>query len=543
MAAVWGRTRARAVVALLAAGTMVAGIPAAAGAQQAHDGPVAAEVGAVDEVAWGDCDEETLAGVAQDQRALYSCATYRVPIDHDNAALGTIDLALLRRAAADPDARIGSLFVNPGGPGGPGRTMPMGAEQYFEQPVIDRFDIIGFDPRGVGESNPVRCFTTAEDADEVLGGHVAVPVSQQEMSRTLAIYRDYAQFCDRNSGVLLRHMSTKAVARDLDLLRAAVGDEQLTYVGFSYGTLLGATYANLFPQRSRALILDGNVDPKLRTSDGRRYDGERAGGFEVALDAFLRECEQVRERCAFSPGQPRQKFDELRGHLRRQPIPLPGGTDLDLTAFTNGVAGALYSAEALPSLAKDLQSIHDVVSTPEGVQPKTLTEDDLRVVLEPGIDPRFDARPDSKYLADDAYFAVNCADKPFRHSHDELPALAGQWEDESPVFGRAQAFADPAGCPVWPADTKADAYRGPWNAKTANPVLVIGNYYDPATQYTFSERMASQLGYARLLSVDAFGHCILGDSTGVDKAATEYLLNLTVPDSGQVYEADKAPFD
>jgi pimeloyl-ACP methyl ester carboxylesterase len=542
MAAVRGRTRMRAVVTVLSVGAMVAGVTGTAVARQDTARLAPADVDATQDVAWGDCDQETLAEVAQDQRNLYSCATYRVPIDHDNAALGTVDLALLRRTAADPEARIGSLFLNPGGPGGAGRTMPMAAESFFERPVLDRFDIIGFDPRGVGQSNAVRCFTTAEDAEDVLGSQVSVPVSRQDISRTLGAYRDYAQFCQRNSDALLGHMSTRAVARDLDLLRAAVGDEKLTYVGFSYGTLVGATYANLFPQRARALVLDGNVDPQLRTNDGRRYDRERARGFEIALDAFFRECQQVGERCAFSPGQPQQKFDNLRNHLRGQPIPLPGGKDLDLAAFINGVAGSLYSPRSFTGLAQDLQDLHDVVNVPEGTAAKTLAEDDLQTVLDPGADPRFDVRPDSKYTADDAYFAVNCSDKRFRHTLDELPAIAGQWEKESPVFGRAQAFADPAGCPVWPDAAKPGAYRGPWNAKTENPVLVIGNYYDPATQYEFSERMASRLGYARLLSVDAFGHCILGGSAGVDRATTEYLVDLTVPAPGQVYEADSPPF-
>ncbi|WP_106181167.1 alpha/beta hydrolase [Prauserella shujinwangii] len=491
-------------------------------------------------VSWGPCTQDIVGGVPAEQRGKYSCATYRVPVDHDNAALGTLDLALMRRAANKPDQRIGSLFLNPGGPGGPGRTLPLAADEFLEPTVLDRFDVIGFDPRGVGASTPMRCFTTAEDADELFSRAVPAPRSLRQITDTLAAYRDYGSFCERNGGALLRHMSTADVARDLDRLRAAVGDDRLSYVGFSYGTLLGATYANLFPDRARALVLDGNVDPALRTGDGLRYDRERADGFQHALDEYLEACERARDRCAFSEGNPARKFRQLLERLRERPVNLPDGTVVNFSSFVGGVGGALYSPAAFTGLAEDLQQLYEVAYPPEKPKLKAVTGRDLGTLLEPAVDPRHDVRPDSAYRADDAYFAVNCADKPFRNGQDSVPELAGQWEGESPVFGRYQAFADPAGCPAWPSGT--GAYRGPWNAETEHPVLVIGNYHDPATQYAFAERMADQLGHARLLPVDAFGHCILGSSSGVDKAVADYLVNLTVPEPGVVYEPDEQPF-
>ncbi|TKG71312.1 alpha/beta hydrolase [Prauserella endophytica] len=518
-------SRAAAGVGTLLVGVALAGVPGTAAAQgQAK-------------ITWESCEQ---ARVAQ-APGTYSCATYRVPIDHDNAALGTMDLALMRREANKPDQKLGSLFLNPGGPGASGVTMPMSADQFFEPAVLDRFDIIGFDPRGVGDSTPLRCFTTSEDAEDVQARLVPVPSTRQEISDALSTYRDYGEFCQRNAGSLLEHMSTQDVARDLDVLRDAVGDEKLNYVGFSYGTLLGATYANLFPDRVRTMVLDGNVDPALRTSDGLRYDQQRAEGFEHALDAFLTECAKARTQCAFGEGNPRQKFDELLRGIRQQPVNLPDGSSVDLNSFISGIGGTLYSPSSFAGLAEDLQQLYGVVKPPPNTAPKVVNARDLGTLLNPKQKVHHDVRPESEYTSDDSYFAVNCADKPFGYPSGQLPEIAARWEKTAPAFGRFQAFADPAACPLWKGGK--ETYRGPWNAATENPVLVVGNYYDPATRYEFSKRMADELGYSRLLSVNAFGHCILGDSGGVDRAVSDYLVNLTVPPRGKVYQPDTRPFD
>jgi pimeloyl-ACP methyl ester carboxylesterase len=531
--------RSFALVGALVAGMGLAGTAGtAAAATEAAVKP--AVVGATAPVAWGTCSAATLAGVPADQVNLYSCARYRVPIDHDNASLGTIDIALLKRAARTPDARVGSLFLNPGGPGGSGLRMPISGQYYFQPQVVDRFDLIGFDPRGVGQSNPLRCFTTQEDADEVFGAQIPVPLSRAEISGTLASYRDYGRFCKNNAGSLLDHMSTKDVVRDLDTLRAAVGDRKLTFVGFSYGTLIGSTYVSMFPKQSRAIVIDGNVDPKLRTSDGVQYDRERAQGFEISLNGFLTRCDQVGAKCAFSDGTPRAKFDELREYLRKQPITLPGGGSVDINAFTGAVSSILYSPSAFPGLAEDLQALYDAIH-PAGAQAQTLQGRQLKVITK-GKQGLADQNPDSPYTSDDSYFGVNCSDKPFKIKQEQVPDIAAKWERESPTFGRYQAFADTAGCPVWPAK-KPDVYRGPWQAKTDVPVVVVSNYYDPATQYKFGQRMAAQLGNTRLLSVDAFGHCILGDALGVDKAVAAYLTDLKVPADGQVFQPNVQPFE
>lgn len=542
------RVRAAALVVALGAGVALTGAGSAGAATTAAAGLQAAQVGAVAGVAWGACPEGTLTGVPADQLKLYSCARYRVPIDHDNAALGTIDIAMLKRAAKVPAQRIGSLFLNPGGPGGSGLRMPISAASIFPAQVSDRFDLIGFDPRGVGESNPLRCFTTAEDATEVLGSTTPVPLSRSEISTTLAAYKDYGQFCKNNAGALLNHMSTKDVVRDLDQLRAAVGDQKLTYVGFSYGTLIGSTYAAMFPKQARAIVIDGNVDPQLRTTDGVAYDLQRARGFEISLDAFLKRCDQAGDKCAFSSGDPRAKFDELRTYLRdQQPIQLPGGQAVDINNFTGTVSGTLYSPAGFANLAADLQTLYDAIHPPAGQQQglashglKTFGTAKNGLVDSAGA---ADLAPDSPYTGDDSYFGVNCADKPMTISQAQVPGIAGQADRQSPTFGRYQVFSDIAACPVWPSAKKSDRYSGPWHANTDVPVLVISNFYDPATQYAFGKSMAAELGNSRLLSVDSFGHCILGDSRTVDQAAADYLTDLKVPAEGQVFQPDTQPFE
>ncbi len=490
-------------------------------------------------VAWAPCDPAELVGVPLAELPQYSCATYAVPLDHDRPRRGAISIALMRRAANDQASRIGSLFLNPGGPGGSGYRMPKSGAGIFEPEVLDRFDLIGFDPRGVARSTPLRCFTTDEEANEVSGRMLAMPVTAEEESSTLQAYRDYGEACENVAGRLIEHMSTKDVARDLDLLRGAVGDERLTYVGFSYGTLLGATYANLFPKKSRALILDGNVDPRLRLRDGLEYDRQRTNGFEIALDAYLTRCDEDAD-CAFGPDA-RAKFTQLHDHLRQVgPVTLPDESVVDEAALVGTTAGVLYSPGQFAELAELLQAIYQAAFPSTAARAAAPSAAATALLGEPSL-ARYDVWPDTPYTSDDSYSAVNCSDKPFSLRPHQLPRVADRWERQMPDFGRYLAWGDPAICPAWPVDDP-DPYVGPWDRRTQTPVLVIGNYYDPATQYEFSKRMSRELGNARLVSVDAFGHCILGDSSCADLIAADYLINLKVPARGTVCQPDVQPF-
>ncbi len=525
----------RTLVVALAFGTAVSGLAATgtAVAQEAQGGSP---------VQWTTCAEDVLAEIPAAQRTRVTCANHEVPLDHRRPRGEKITIALMKAPATDQANKIGSLFINPGGPGGAGLVYSAYGSSFFQPEIMKRFDLIGFDPRGVGRSSPLRCFKTEEEAAEVFGRMAAIPVSRTEIRSTMDATEDYTDACERNAGPLLKHMSTEDVARDLDLLRQGVGDKTLTYVGFSYGTLLGATYANVFPQKSRALVLDGNVDPALRTSNGAEYDRQRAQGFELALEAFLKRCDAEGAKCAYSDGDPRAKFDEARDALRKGPVTLPGGQVVTYADYIGRVTGDLYSIARLKPLAVWLQAVYNAV------HPSAALLVQEAPVLEPPLANKHGLADvvagvvgDAEYLADDSYYGVNCTDKPFLRVPELFPFLAAKWERESPTFGRQQAASDLLTCASWPVP-RPDRYAGPWHKRTPNPVVVVGNYYDPATQYKFSERMARQLGNARLITVDAFGHCILGKSAGADALVTDYLVNLKAPADGQVFQSDVQPF-
>lgn len=507
-----------------------AGSAAAAPSAQAQVAPIE----------WGECAAADLANVPPEERAKFSCGNYAVPLNHERPGQGTINIALMKRAANDEANRVGAVFLNPGGPGGSGYLWP--TTSRLDGPIQDRFDLIGFDPRGVGRSTPLRCFATDEDADAVFGRMHPLPVTSAEETATLKANKDYGKFCKRFAGPLINHMSTEDVAQDLDVLRAAAGEDKLNYIGFSYGTLLGATYVNMFPKKSRAIILDGNVDPTLRLLDGVDYDRQRTNGFEISLDAFLTECDNVGAACAYS-GDARTKWDRTLDYLRDTgTVTLPDGTEVDEALLVGTTASALYDPGSFPALAELMQAVWDAShpSAQRGSAKADLAAA-KQLIAGAGRATR-DAPPDAPYTSDDSYAAVNCSDKPFNNTQQDMPGIADRWERQMRSFGRYLAWGDPALCPTWPVKNP-DAFRGPWNTRTPNPVLVVGNYYDPATQYEFAKRMSKQLGNARLVSVDSFGHCILGDSACVDKIAADYLVDLAVPGPGSVCYPDVRPFD
>ncbi|MFD7655348.1 alpha/beta hydrolase [Actinosynnema sp. NPDC059797] len=527
--------RNRALALALAAGTAVSGLvgTGAAAAQEAQ--------GATP-IAWSACPADVLAEIPEAQRTKVSCANHPVPLDHRKPKGPKITLALMKRPADDQANKVGSLFLNPGGPGGAGLIYSAYGSSFFQPEVMKRFDLIGFDPRGVGRSSPLRCFETLEEAEEVFGRMSAIPLTRTQIRDTMVATEDYTDACARTAGPLLDHMSTEAVVRDLDLLRQGVGDRQLNFVGFSYGTLIGATYANMFPSKSRALVLDGNVDPKLRTTNGAEYDRQRAQGFELALDAFLKRCDAEGDKCAYSDGDPRAKFDEVRDQLRTRSATLPSGEEVTYDAYVGRVSSDLYAPTRFKALAAWLQAVYAALH-PEAA---AFSVQEQVEQLPPLANRRglADVRPlpaaETPYEFDDSYYGVNCSDKPFARLPQLYPLVAAAWERESPTFGRSQATSDLLTCATWPVP-RPDRYAGPWGKRTPNPVVVVGNYYDPATQYKFSERMARQLGNARLISVDAFGHCILGDSAGVDALVTDYLVNLKAPANGQVFQPNAQP--
>jgi pimeloyl-ACP methyl ester carboxylesterase len=469
-------------------------------------------------VAWQRCDPAVVADVPAVERAKLSCATHPVPLDWDNGAAGTLSLALMRRAADDPAHRIGTLFVNVGGPGGSGFFYTRTAYQKFSAGVRARFDIVGFDPRGVGRSNPARCFTSQEQANELLVRSFAVPVTAGQIASTTKAAADYSQLCRANAGPLLGRLSTLDVVRDLDSLRAAVGDEKLNYVGLSYGTLIGATFIAMYPARVRAIVMDGNVDPALRTSDGVEYARQRAEGFEAVLAAVLSRCDRSGARCSFGPGSA-GKFAALRDLLRKHDLVRPDGSTVTISSFTMDVVSLLQQPALFGALADELQADYELMRA---------------------ATPAVALAQRTPYLADDSYYAVNCSDEPFPAGFDAA-AAAQRWERTAPTFARYQAFLEPVQCPTWPVPA-GRRFAGPWQNRSPSTALVYGNYHDPATPYVFATRMAAELGNARLVTVDAFGHTILGGSACTAQITEAYLVGLQLPAPETVCQPDAQPF-
>lgn len=480
---------------------------------------------AADPVGWSACTESELEG--------FDCATYEVPLDYDHPNGPTTTIALSRRPAGDQAHKLGTIFVNPGGPGGAGRGMVRAAAAIVQPEVLARFDVVGFDPRGIGASDPIQCFATDEEAEALLARMTGVPVTKAQIRDTLAANREYTEGCKRNAGPLLTHMSTLNVAKDLDRLRQAVGDKGLTYIGYSYGTMIGATYVNLFPAKVRAVIIDGNVDPDQRANRRLQNKFERAGGFEIALAGFFRECDKAGTSACALAGNSEAKFNRLRERFRQGPATSPTYGEVNLDDLIGLVSGSMYDVASFPETAQILQIVYsELFGGPSA----------LRATPAPPMPAAPPARGGSTdaygYTSNDAFYAVNCADAPLPRDPKLYPGIANVFEKANPTFGRGEAFSE-VGCANWPK--VSERYAGPWNKRTANTVLVVNGTYDPATRYDFGKRMTRELGNARLLTLDGFGHTS-SYSACVQDWYTKYLLAGQLPPAGTRCAQDLAPF-
>ena len=475
-----------------------------------------------DSIAWTSC-------ATKDSPTL-ECAELAVPLDWKEPTGERIKLALIRHPASKPEQRMGSIYINPGGPGDTGVGLVRDAGNELDAWGAGRFDVISWDPRGTYASSPVHCF--ASDADqEAFWKGASIPSTKAESVAYQSRTEDLAQRCGRMMGTLLSHISTTDTVRDLDALRAAVGEDTITYVGLSYGTLIGQVYANMFPQRVRAMMLDSLVDAVPYMADAETRAATDVSASDAVLDQFMTLCDDAGpKRCALAghPGQTAaQRVDRLLHQAHEKPIPAPQSdppgelsySDLQLTSFS-----ALRDPSLWPQWAKQLNAAAEGDAS------------ELETAARLGRTP-------SAFAEATKSSAISCLDGPAKEPLTEWPSVIGKLDALSRWQGAILGWWLWAPCASnWPA-TSDDRYTGPWNAKTANPILVIGSRYDPATSYQNAVTVAKRLGNAILLTHDGYGHVSSHDpSTCIEDARVAYLVDLETPPPGTVCEPDQKPF-
>lgn len=433
----------------------------------------------------------------------YECATLRVPVDYTDAASGTLELALKRRPARG--ARLGALLLNPGGPGGSGLEALVGLMPGLTR-LNERFDIVGFDPRGVGKSTPITC----HDSLQQLIAADPTPDDEAEWAALDHVSKTFADGCAQKYPKLLPHLGTQNVARDMDRIRAGLGEEKLNYLGFSYGTSIGAWYAELFPKRVGALVLDGAVSQVLSPIDMML---EQAKGFELALSNYFAWCRASAARCSWTQGaDARQAFDRLSARIEEQPLMAPG---YDRPAgpgeFALAVIMPLYGGEQgwqLLSLAL-----------------ARAVRGDGGLVIELA-DNYLERDKDGEYAnITEVNNAVNCIDHA-SPSYADVRANAGRFAREAPIFGVA-TLGSLLVCSHWGAALPEPT---PPTGKGAAPIVVVGTTHDPATPYAWAESLASELASAVLLTWEGEGHtAYTRGSSCIDSAVEDYFIHGVVP--------------
>ena len=504
------------VTAASATPTSAAGPALAKGAtvrawQVRHPGP------RVPKLVWRDCGDGL------------QCATARVPLDYDHPRGRLITLALARLPSGDPQHRIGSLFVNPGGPGGSARAEVRTAARFVYAPeVLARFDIVGMDPRGVGGSTPVRCFNDQAESNRVNAFVREAAIGRAQLRQKVAAARALARRCAARNGELLQHLSTANVARDLDLLRRAVGDRKLTYDGISYGTYLGATYAAMFPRHVRALVLDGNVDPGKYRS-GRRPPFVRQHGQVGASDTlrqFFRLCAAAGpSRCAFAKGgSPSRKFAQLAAGVRRHPITLPDGRRIDFGALLTLTFEGLYQPRQWAASAQRLQDVYAAWASAPAA------ERTGAAVPEPAYDN-----------TEDAQLAITCSETANPSRPGSYPRLAARLDRRYPYAGSFITWLTFA-CTFWTA-RDADRYRGSFRSRPAYPALVLNNRHDPITPERNAFTVARLIAGSRVLTTSGWGHTVLTSSGPCDAGyRARYLVHRILPARGANCPPGPVPF-
>ncbi len=444
------------------------------------------------EIEWRDC------GSGQ-------CGTLEVPYDYDDPSAGQFRLALARHEATGD--RIGSLLTNPGGPGFGGTVLALNAEFIYSQDILEHFDIIGWDPRGTGNSTPaVDCVDSYDDYFAL----DVPPIDDEAHEALVDAHRSFGEQCAEHAGEILPYISTEASARDIDSIRQALGEERISYFGFSYGSELGSVWIKLFPDTVRAAVIDGASDPNADAVQGGL---DQAKGFERQLDAFLADCSND-STCPFhNGGDAEGAFDDLMAEIGEHPIDVtPDRTPVTRGVAYTAVSDALYLQSTWAGLAQALADAQ---------------RGDGQGLLD-GFDSYYQSAGDGTYGDEiEAFYAISCLDDPGPRTVAGVDADVPRFLDAAPRLGASFAYGYV--CALWPAEPVGTVdVTGAGNG----PIVVIGTTGDPATPLESTKAMADTLADGRLIVVTADQHTGYGVNSCVDDAVDDYLVDLEAPDDG-----------
>jgi pimeloyl-ACP methyl ester carboxylesterase len=505
---------------------LVSLLVAAAAAAVADAAQAASGRPPIPEIEWEPCGDD-FPGI--------ECGTAEVPLDYDRPRRATTEIALARVPATSSN-RAKSVFVNPGGPGGSGVGLVLGGFGEFLHENLDgRFHVIGFDPRGVGASDPLHCFDSEDDLNSFLVATPLFPYARGQYRPYFDHWSSLGDICLNRGETIAAHMSTADVVRDLNLLRRAVGDRKLTYLGFSYGSYIGTTFANLFPRNIRALVIDGVLNPRLWSS-GWQIKSDRVATQEV-FDEFLRLCKEAGPNCAFGDGnRTTQRWRKLARSVQREPVDLGDGFIYTYDFLIGDATGAMYSPDSWggpEGYATFLDLVADAALGDQSAKKKARA---VRVQL---IEQLTGHEPEPDYDNGlDAYYGNQCADTQYPSRFFAFRVID--------IYARAGSRFGPYwwwfnnGCSDWPV--APDRYIGPWATETSEPVLVVGNFFDPATDHAGARAANRQLEDSRLLSYAGWGHTAYGTSECTTEHIDAYLLNGSLPPVGTVCPANPNPF-
>lgn len=496
-----------AVAALALSGCVTAFLPPKAAEPSSSSTPVESDVDAALKPYY----EQKLSWKTSGCAEGFECATAKAPIDWDNPEDGDLSLALVRHQATNGKP-IGSLFMNPGGPGGSGYSLVADSLDFaVDDALQENFDVVGFDPRGVGRSTAVKCLTASEMDSYLYDITPGERGSDEWISANEDAAKSFGDACSEESGKMLEFVDTQSAAKDLDMLRAAVGDKQLYYLGYSYGTFLGAVYAELFPKNVGRLVLDGAIDPSTTNFE---VVEEQAKGFESALRAYLEDC-MTGKGCPFT-GTVDDAMTEIKTLLDEvdaNPIPADDGRELGGNTLLTAIIYPLYQADAWPYLSQMFDEV---------MQGGT----DIAFQFADGYNGRSDA---GKYADNqtEAFNAINCLDYSYDDDKTKMADEAKQLQAAAPVIGKYMAYGDTF-CANWPYQTRTE--RAEIHASGAAPILVVGTTNDPATPYVWAQNLAEQLDKGQLVTYKGEGHTGYNKGSDcVNKAVDDYLIDGTVP--------------